>query len=336
MNRLVAAVAVTTQVGLAVLAPPTARADDNSGDAMALFDLGMKDMQAGNFELACKELAASNEKLPDSGTKGALATCYTQLGKVASAWRLWRDLADTAPSEDMKRDAASYAFKLEARLPRFVIRLKGVAAPGLKVTAGGIDVADPTLAAPLPIDPGAFTVLATAPDYVEWTMDFTAAEGKTTTVEVPALVARPKPKPTTASTPLPTLIMHEDVNATRRSRHIVGLSIGLVGVAALAVGGVFGSIASSQWDTAQKDCNNNIANCPAGQASVAQAEVNTARTSALVSTLGISIGAVGAIVGTIIFLSAPAAEQPSAATTAWRVVPALSPASTGVVVSRNW
>ncbi len=266
MNKLVIAIALAAAV--------PARADDTPADAMALFDQGIKDLQAGNTEVACKELAASLAEFKDSGTKGALATCYSQLGKVASSWKLWRDLADTAPTADMKRDAAANAYQLEARLPHFVIRLKGAAVPGLKVTVGDTDVADPTLAVPLPVDPGPFTALATAPDYVEWTTGFTAAEGKTTTVEIPALVARPKPPPTAATATGPaaptTLIVRENVLATRRSRHVIGLSLGVVGVAALVVGGIFGATASSEWSTAQKDCANMISSCAMAQAQTAQ------------------------------------------------------------------
>jgi hypothetical protein len=323
---------------LSIVAVTPAFADDTPADAMALFDQGMKDMQAGNLDVACKELAASLAKFPDSGTKGALATCYTQAGKVASAWKLWRDLADTAPTPDMKKDAAANAYQLESRLPHFVVRLKGAAVPGLKVTVGDSDVADPTLAVPLPVDPGPFTALATAPDYVEWSQGFTATEGQSTTVEIPTLVVRPKPKLTPATGMVgsgpATVIVNENVAATRRSRHVIGLSIGIVGVASLGLGIVFGATASSQWTTAQKDCGNMISNCPASQAPTAQSEVNSAKTSALVSTVGFSVGGAAAVVGAIIYLSAPNAEQRPA--TAWRVTPTVSPAVTGLMVSRGW
>ena len=88
-----------------ILCVPIAARAEVPPEATALFDQGMKDMRAGNLEVACKELAASLAKYTDSGTKGALATCYGKLGKLASAWSLWKDLADTASPAD-RPDAA--------------------------------------------------------------------------------------------------------------------------------------------------------------------------------------------------------------------------------------
>jgi hypothetical protein len=316
-----------------LLVATTARADAPA-DAMALFDQGLKDMAAGNTDVACKELAASLQKYSDSGTKGALATCYEKLGKVASAWKLWRDLADTAPNDAMKKDAGGNASQLEARLPHFVVRLTGAAAPGLKVVAGGDDVSDPTLAVPLPIDPGAFTVVASAPDYADWSAGFTASEGKTTTIDVPALVAKPKTAPPTVAAPtgVQTVVIRQDVASTRHSRHVTGLTIGAIGAAAVVVGSIFGGIASSQWNTAQQDCGGNVATCPVAVGPKAEQEVQSAKTSALVSTIAFSAGGVGLVAGAILFLSAPnVAEQPP---TAWRVAPAA--ASVGLTLTRGW
>src|SRR5262249_6920 len=106
-----------------VLAANPAFADPKA-EAIVLFDQGIKDMQAGNYDRACRELAASLAKYTDSGTKGALADCETHIGKLASAWQRWRDLADTAPTPDLRADAASRADKLAARLAHFVVKLR--------------------------------------------------------------------------------------------------------------------------------------------------------------------------------------------------------------------
>lgn len=184
MRRALAAV-----LACAPLVAPVAHAEAPP-QATALFDQGIKDMRAGNTELACKELAASLAAYPDSGTKGALAECYTKLGKLASAWSLWRDLADTAPSRELRADAAARAKKLEPRMPKFQLRLAAPLAAQEVVTVAGHRVVDPTLPVALPLDPGPFTVAASAPGYATWTATFQAQEGDTTTVAIPAL-ARP-------------------------------------------------------------------------------------------------------------------------------------------------
>ena len=172
---------------LLVGAPLVARAEAPP-EATALFDQGIKDMRAGKTDLACKELSASLAAYPDSGTKGALAECDTKLGKLASAWSLWRDLADTAPTRELRADAAARARRLEPRMPRFRIELAAPLAPKETVTVAGQAVVDPTLPVALPLDPGPFTVTAEAPGYTSWSSTFQADEGATTVVPVPALV----------------------------------------------------------------------------------------------------------------------------------------------------
>lgn len=172
---------------LLACAPLAARAEAPP-EATALFDQGIKDMRAGNTELACKELAASLAAYPDSGTKGALAECDTKLGKLASAWSLWRDLADTAPTRELRADAAARARRLEPRMPRFRIELAAPLAAKETVTVAEHPVVDPTLPVALPLDPGPFTVTADAPGYTSWSQTFQADEGATTVVAIPALV----------------------------------------------------------------------------------------------------------------------------------------------------
>jgi len=171
-----------------VIAVSTAAwADGVPTEAQALFDQGIKDMQAGKLDVACKELAAALSKYPDMGIKGALATCYTKANKTASAWTLWRELADRETDTARKASATKHASELEPKLPRFAIRLAGTV-PGLVVTINGTTIADPTLSVPIPVDPGPIAASAQAPGYVTWTATLTATEAQTTTIDIPQLV----------------------------------------------------------------------------------------------------------------------------------------------------
>jgi hypothetical protein len=166
-----------------------ARADSPEAAATALFDQGIKDMGAGNLDAACKELAASLAKVADSGTKGALALCETKRGRIASAWVLWKELADQAPP-DIRAAAAAKAAELEAKLPRYVLVLHDPPA-GLVVAIDGTTV-DATISVPIPIDPGSIKVTARAPGYQDFTQSYQMAEGTTTRVEI-AMTAAAKP-----------------------------------------------------------------------------------------------------------------------------------------------
>ncbi|MBS1123449.1 MAG: hypothetical protein H6Q90_5677 [Deltaproteobacteria bacterium] len=298
------------------LAPAPARADAQA-EAVALFDQGIKDMEAGKFAEACKELEASLARYPDSGTKGALAECTTRLGRVASAWRRWRDLADTAPDTDLRADAAANAARLEPRLPRFVIKLQGAAPAGLQVTLDQTP-ADPTISIPLPIDPGPIVVVAQAPGYRPWTQTLRAVEGQVTMIEIPTLAALAAPAaPAAPVAPLAPLASSSsggeprDTSTTRHGRRVLGLSIGIGGLAAIGVGAVFGKRASSRWEAANATCGGSVDTCPDATVAAAQADVDATRSNGRIATALIGAGGAAVVTGAILWLTAPAAMSSS-------------------------
>ena len=133
--------AVALVLALAALASGASPAiADSQAEAVVLFDQGIKDMKAGRLDRACAELQSSLDLVKDSGTKGALARCHGLAGRVASAWLLWRELSDTAPSAALRTDAAAQAAKLEPRLPKYTIKLAG-STPGLVVEINDRSVA---------------------------------------------------------------------------------------------------------------------------------------------------------------------------------------------------
>lgn len=324
MRRRILAAVLIACVGTAHAdAPP---------DAIALFEQGIKDMQAGNVELACRELAASLAMYRDSGTKGALAECYTRLGKVASAWKLWKDLADTAPAE-LRPEAAANAAQLEARLPRYLLKLSPQAPATISVTVNGARVIDPTLPVPLPIDPGAVLVTAAAPEFKTWSQSFQAREGATITIEVPPLVAAPTPPP---PQPPPAVavpsapVRDDDSSGARRTRRIIGGVTMLAGVSAIGVGAYFGFGARSDWSQAQELCGGDIDSCPSSSIGPAQLEVDEARTAARTATVMFAVGGALVLGGAVVWLTAPSAERRVA------VTPALGPRSTGLALSGSF
>jgi hypothetical protein len=305
---------------------------DAKAEAMALFEQGIKDMEAGKTDLACRELGASLTTYEDSGTKGALAECYTQLGRLASAWRLWKELSDTAPTEDLKSDAAANAAKLLPRLPRFKVTLGGPSIPGLVVTVEG-SPADPTLEIELPIDPGPIAATATAPQYEAWTSTFTAFEGKVTTIEIPRLrpLVEPARPPPGASAPGPGP-SREELLASRHRRHLIGAALGISGVAGVGVGVLMGSRASSSWSQAEDDCMQMLDPCR-GDLEAARKHADDARLAARISTGLFIVGGAALVSGAIYWFTAPSVEAQARTV---QLTPAVSSGSVGLVISGSW
>jgi hypothetical protein len=305
---------------LAVLAAGgPARADDKV-KAIALFDEGQKAMKAGDHARACKAFEASIRLLPDSGTRGSLARCYTKLGRIASAWTLWRELADTAPTTELRVDAAAQAKLLEPRLAKYAVK---VAAPvaGLAVTVAG-EPADPSLDVPVPIDPGSYPVEATAPGRVAWKGELTATEGKTVEIVVPELAAVPSDGsskgPGTGGSP-------------GRGRRLAGLALAVGGAGGLAVGGVFGVVARSHNADAKALCGGDVDRCDPARTNEAQAKVDEARSAANVSTAAFIAGGVMAAAGVILYVTAPKAERGAVS-----VAPMVDATTAGVVLSGRY
>lgn len=298
----------------------TARADDNDNKvkAIALFDEGKKEMAAGNVEKACKAFEASNRLLPDSGTRGSLALCYTRRGRIASAWTLWRELSDTAPP-DMRGDAAAQAKKLEPRLPKYTIKVAAPAAPGLVVKLEGKPV-DATIDVPVPIDPGTYPVEAAAPGHVTWKGELTAAEGQVSTIEVPALAAA------SAGGPGKPPVAHPG-----RGRRIAGIALATAGVGGLVAGGIFGAKARSLNSDAKDLCGGDIDRCDPARTNDAQAKVDDARSAANLSTIGFAAGGALVATGIILYVTAPKAERRAVA-----VSPLVGDGATGLVLSGRY
>jgi len=303
-----ATIAVVAAVVATTLGAPSAAADPKA-EAVVLFDQGIKDMKAGRLDKACPELEASLKLVKDSGTKGALARCHGLAGRIASSWLLWRELSDTAPTSELRADAAAHAVKLEPRLPRYAIKLAG-ATPGLTVRVNGRPVAIQVPVA-VPVDPGPIIVVAQGRDgeraiTQSWRGDYTAVEGETLTIEVPAL------EPLVASEPAPAPappVVDADRAGRRHRRHIIALVIGGGAVGAAVGGALFGLDAQSKYDDARRICGGAIARCAPEQVAAAQRRVDASRTAALASNVLFGASGALAIAATLVWLSAPSLES---------------------------
>jgi hypothetical protein len=307
-------VSAAVAIGASILAPAAPAFADPQAEAVVLFDQGIKDMKAGRLDKACSELQASLQLVKDSGTKGALARCQGRAGRVASAWLLWRELADTAPTSELRGDAAAQASKLERRLPRYTLKLAGPT-PGLVVQINGRDV-PVEVPVPVPIDPGTVSVTASGRDGDRattriWSHDYDAVEGEILAIEIPVLEPLPVARP--ARPPRPVQPAEPDgsaeIAASRHRRHVVALVLGGVAVGAGAGGAVFGLDARSRYNDARRLCGpGSIDHCAANQVGAAQSRVDASRTSARWAD-GLAIGAgAAAIAAVIVWATAPSLE----------------------------
>jgi len=258
---LVACVLLIARAGRADVKDPVA--------AQALFDDARSLMQAGRFDEACPKLAESQRLDPGIGTQFHLADCYERLGRLASAWVAFLDVASQARANgqnDRESVALTRAARLERRLPRLTITVpEAHRVPGLEIRRDGTSVGSVQWGGGIPVDPGNHEISVQAPGKHPALYQVHAEEGQTKVFEVPLLqddpgadatqVAPPEParassaEASTASAPATA----EPADSGSQS-HTLELALVGVGVVGLAVGTTYAWLAHSKNEDSKEHC----------------------------------------------------------------------------------
>ena len=349
---------------MSVLAPQPAFAADPAG-AQALFTEGKRMMTAGQYADACPKLEESQRLDPGIGTLFQLATCHQHVGKTATAWAEFLDVAAQAKSagqKDREKAARDKASALESQVSKIVIatRLRNAdSVAGLEIKRDGVDVGRGQWGVALPIDPGEHKFVATAPGKKRWeTTARVASDGKTTTIEIPVLEDAPRPvaaaPPPSTVSPGPVVVPPSaamqsnaitttvastetttsapaDADANRGSaQRIVGVVIAGVGVAGIATGTVFGVMSKSKHDDSNAHCDGNVCDGAGVQLR------DDARTNGNISTIAFGAGAAALVGGIVLYLTAPSPSTAtiSTTTTARRIdaAPLFGSGTTGITI----
>lgn len=290
----------------------------NAALAEQLFNQARELAKANQWAEACPKFEASLRYDPVLGTRLNLATCYERIGKLASAWGLYRAAIELAKrAGDNKR--ADYALKqataLEPRLPRLAIIAPASPPSGLTIKRDDTAVDLAALDVALYVDPGAHTITATAPGFEAFASTVTLVEGKTETVAIPALVATPVAP---VAKPIAQVEVAPEAPARRaRTRAYLAAGVSGAGMIAIGVGAVFGVKAMAKNDDAKKLCGDDLVCANADDYRRSRKLVSDGRSSATVATFAVIGGAAAVAAGAVIYLTAPRAHERATA----RLVP---------------
>lgn len=288
--------------------------------ADALFDSGVKLMEAGNFDKACPKFQKSYDLDPGVGTLLNLGRCYDLAGKHASAWSTYREASAMARQEGQsarEEHAREEARKLEPKLVRVRIQLaEGLAdLPGFKLTQDGVDlVADAVVGEAIPVDPGLHQIMAVADGYEPRTVEVTATEeGKTYPVLVaPLEPGETAPAPVVAAEVPPEPAPKEEapVEATapppeeKKGRSLAGpIILGTVGLALAGTGTAFAFMAKGHDNEARSICEDDDDPCSDDDADEHAEVLSKAKSNATIAYIGWGVGG-AAITGAVIWLVA--------------------------------
>jgi hypothetical protein len=346
-------------VGLVGSAGARAHASPTSAAAEVQFDKGRELMKAGLFSEACAAFDQSERLDPQIGTLYNLAGCWEKIGKLASAWTAYREVAQRDSNAVRRKAADEHAHALEPRLARLVIKLDAAPA-GVTVSLNGGDVTK-LVGIEVPMDLGTYAVLVSARGFQPWGGEAkVTVEGALVTVKVPPLLpvgasrannattsttTRPT-EPAQKTTPPPKVVIPPPVAEPRDTGEPAVASSGGGGHGTLTIvtaagGGTFligglvvGVLARNKLNDAEKICPDKMC---AKQEDLADANrlLAASRTRGNISTGLVAVGAAGLVASAILWWTGrhdeDAAPAPHTA-----IAPVASPSMTGLVVTGSF
>ncbi len=292
----------------AFLATRAALANDPAA-AQVLFEDAKKLAADGRWAAACPKLEESQRLDPGMGTAFHLASCHEHVGRTATAWAEYLDVAASARAAgQVEREKA--ARDRAAALATSLSRMKLAVArdvPGLVVTRDGAEVGRAQWGLPLPVDPGSRVIVARAPGKKSWEMTVTLASGgRTVDVLVPELVDDPAVgasaslglAPSAAAAGDPLLPAASDRG--QGHQRVAGIALAALGFAGVGVGAGFGLASKSKHDDARSHCDG-ANHCDADGLGLRE----DALRDGTIATVAFAAGGAALVTGAIVWLTAP-------------------------------
>jgi hypothetical protein len=307
-------------LALNALSPlPAFAQSSDSATARALFAEGRKLMNDKRFEDACPKFEESLRLDPGMGTQFNLAFCWEQIGRSASAWAMFLDVAAAARAAGQaQREAAARerAAALEPKLSRLSIRVASPA-EGMEITRDEISVGRAVWGTAVPVDPGTHKLKASAPGKLPWTQDVRVADAAArVSVDVPRLEDAPVEA---AAAPAAAPVIRESVSMPEPDhsrggadgQRIAAWVLGGVGVAGLGVGTYFALRFQSEKDKADSICPDASITCPEPE----QAEYDRHHENAVSARtgiyVGVGVGGVALVTSLILFVTSSQSDSAS-------------------------
>ncbi len=305
-----------------------------SATAEALFADGRALLKDKKYAEACPKLAESLRLDPAIGTMLYLADCYEKNGQTASAWAMFNDAVNAAHNATQPDRELKAKLRVQALNPKLV-KLSiapgpgTLGLPGLEIKRDGVVIGSALFGTSVPVDPGDHKIQVSADGKKPWsgTVTVPGKAGTAIAFVLPALEdlpPLPPPEPTVTATavvppppvtvsvvPPPTIFVEPPGYPTSRppdtgSTRTIGLVVGSLGVAGVAVASALGLVAKSKNDEAlTKYCSG--AFCTDEKGIVL---TNDAKTLALGSTVSFVLSGVALATGAVLILY-PSLSKPT-------------------------
>jgi hypothetical protein len=347
VSRTLLALAVPFAVLASQVGAAWGQSPDNKVAAEALFEEGRRLATDGKYAEACPKFVDSQRLDPSPGTLLNLANCWEKIGRIATAWATYKEAegaAQAAGRKDNEATAQRHADSLASKLSRATVQVTQPV-DGMEIKRDGQAVSRAEWGVAIPIDPGHHEVVVSAPGYKTWSTSLDVGlDAAQFTVSVPGLQPLP-PEASTASAPsaqpLPT--PSTTTSSTARppgadtgtsgvgTQRVLGYVVGGLGVAGVGVSAILAVIAKGKYNDSLQNCEPNNPDLCGSQGLRERSDARTLGDAASVS-LGVGLAAI--VAGGILWITAPSAAAPPAASAATRV--RLEPTLGGVTLHGAW
>lgn len=267
-----------------LLASTSARAGDPAA-AREQVKLGYQLAQDGKCEEAIPHFVESLKLDTKAITLINLAACEEKTNKLADALGHWVEARGRAQAEGnaaIQEEAEKKAKALETRIPKLTLVLAG-APPDAEVVRDGVALGAASMGVPLPVNPGAHTLVVRAKEHEDTSESVSIAEGENKRVELKL----GGPKKTGPNGPVGS----EKESASGGTSPLVYVGFGTA-IAGVAVGSIFGIMTLGKGSDAKNAC-------PSGACKDQSAldDAKSGQTLGTISTIGFIVGGIGAAVG---------------------------------------
>jgi hypothetical protein len=324
MRAATSTLALATALAVPLMIADGVRAQAAAGDKAAaemLFDRGVTLMREGKLEEGCIQLEQSLSIEAGVGTMLYLAECYEKVGRIASAWAMFREAASAAREAgqpERAKQGNDRAAQLAPKLSMLTIQVAPEnAVKGFALMRNGTQVNQGLWNVPVPVDPGEHSLQAQAPGRLDWSTQVSVrGDADSVTVRVPQLDEDPNAAqaaaevPATEVGPVPAF---DSTAATSPSdtaenawpvQRTAGAVVAGVGVVALGIGGYFGVRAIGKNGDAKDACPQDTCNVREGIEAHKSAD-----DAATLSTVFMIGGAVATATGVVLYLTAEPEEN---------------------------
>jgi hypothetical protein len=291
-------------VGLCLF-PRAALAEDKAG-AAALFAEAGRLVDNDQAASACPKYEESLKLYESTNTRYFLADCYERVGRTASAWALFLEVAarvheaGDAAKEEKARERAT---AVQARVSHLVVVVPRADIAGLEVKRDGLALGRGQWGVAMPVDPGEHLVEAGAPGKKPWSSRVRVEpNGARASIAIGALENAPT-----------------DSSSERwRPRRTIALAVGGAGIVTMGVATALAFAAKSRFDEASEFCNGD--RCTQTGVDIRESAVDRGN----VATAVFGVGLAALVGGGVLWFTAPRSSS--------RASLAVSPTAQGLLV----